>query len=144
MVCLELPITLEGRWLGPGSQAFANVALSGLVQVERGLFVVGVLQPVVLAVRGFAIEDRLRVLVSTDTLVALDAGRNGGDLDLTSDLSAALVDQSTEAAPMHDQVQVRMAGVLWLQALDSVGGDLALTIRVPMLAMEGHGYTRGG
>jgi hypothetical protein len=121
-------------WLDQESDGAATPALlTGTVDVStRGQRWLGGLQPLVVTLRGFPVHRDLLLSVSDEQVVALDRARADGDLHFVVTLQMTLLEPPGAVHPVGDtQVTLPVSRARWLELLDQLGIEIAISIRVP-------------
>ena len=131
----EIPIAHRASWLDGSSTDTAATLVTGVMSASmHGLHLVGALQPQVLQLRGMeTASDDLVVLCSGEQLLALDAARRGGDIELLLDLTATVLKPPEGGYPSRrSHVRYRISSSEWQRLLDQNQIEVTLAVRVPM------------
>jgi len=99
---------------------------------NRGMTRVADLAPQIVALRDFPTPELLSFPLTTEQVLALDAARLDGALQLDLKLSAALIGPRAGAhGQVHSEAPLRIEPEHWLRQLDGLGAELSLMLRVP-------------
>jgi hypothetical protein len=143
---LTLRMKVQGRWLeetGKDNESYALMSIGGRLTVGQSMKPLADLPARVITLRGWPVPHDLVVLLTDDQLIAIEASRGVGNVELVLNVEGALLDVRPRL-PLNQSQQVRydVPGSRWLELLDQVGSALAVTVRVPSplsdAAPEGH------
>jgi hypothetical protein len=132
---LTLRTKVQGRWLeetGKDNESYALMSISGRLTVGQSMKPLAELAARVITLRGWPVGHDLVVLLTDDQLLAIEASRGVGNVELVLNVEAALLDVEPRL-PLSQSQQVRydVPGSRWLELLDQVGSAVAITVRVP-------------
>jgi hypothetical protein len=141
---LVLYITATAQWLDKNSSnSNAPLLVSAALDVGAGLKRLSYSQPHILTVYGFRADDDLWFPVTTEQLIALDGERlAGGELQLRLRLRVTLLLGETHATQSLEYA-LRITSAEWVEMLDQLGSEVAITIRVPSPLTDREGNRPG-
>jgi len=131
---LTYEVMLTPRWVDPlAADSTTPLHLAGTLWcTNSGMTRVADLAPQIAALRDFPTQELLSFPLTTEQVLALDAARLDGALQLDLKLSAALLGPRAGAhGQVHSEAPLRIEPEHWLQQLDGLGAELSLMLRVP-------------
>jgi hypothetical protein len=133
---LRIPIELTATWIERESQIGAPVMMGGDVYTETG-GPLGVLAPVLFSLRGYQTHEELKLMLTTDQVLALDALHEYNDVVLLINLSGALLAGTDGVHPATSaQLRLRIPQAVWREQIERLGAELSVLIRVPLPLSE--------